>query len=208
MFFSCFRELKGCFQKLMNYVRPDIGLFILRERHRARMRGFVIRPEIWNPLIFSFAKVQIDIPLYISQWRDECLSRHRGKFYNEIIGESWVFMKEPKAISCTYLQHLTYQSKRGRIWPGNTKLNVTELPSYWSCRSCFALPFPVIRMQISLFKASFKSSDEIQFSSPLWQEKKSTGACTGADRHICGSCISWRCYLHLKPISSVWLLQQ
>lgn len=50
MCFSSFRELRGCFEKLMNHgplnTSDQTGPFILGESNVARTHGFVIRPEM------------------------------------------------------------------------------------------------------------------------------------------------------------------
>lgn len=108
VFFSSFKGLCGCFEKLMNHgplnTSDQTGPFNLRESCVARTHVFGIRSEIQNPGIFSSANVQINIPLYISQWWGECLRRHRGEFYHgrkiNSLGRTYV---QIKGISCHLL---------------------------------------------------------------------------------------------------------
>lgn len=163
VFFSSFVLLHSCFEKLMDHAplnMPDqTGLLILRESNMARTHGFVIGPEMWNPWIFSLAKVWINTPFLVHiqvvrQMSEQAQERILQWDYGikcDCLGRTCA----AKRVQLPPASNTLFASqKRGRMCPGRMKLIMPKLPSYWSCRSCFALAFVAVRKQATLLKAS------------------------------------------------------
>lgn len=137
-FLSSFADLCGCFANLMNH-RPlntsdQTGTAILRETCVARMSGFAIRLEMWNPWIFSLGQVWITVVYtcctYLCGKMNAWASTERN--FTKTLWEKGDCSELCKGKRDRIINHIICQSKKGRIctgslWPNLLLTEVVDL---------------------------------------------------------------------------------